>query len=172
MLGLLVAGGAVLGVAEAPAGADLAVHDGATQTLGASRVDGSYTTSQYQGLVLSFDFQAPDHALEVARGPGGQVEGRRQLAGAAASGLLGPVRRLLGIGNFSSQGAYFASTLPASVLVAPATRARVSGTYRTLVEVKTGYVVAVLLKIDAVEGSQHLAESLDYHLTRVGGWTR
>jgi len=172
LLGLLAAGGAVLGAFEAPAGADLAVHDGANQTLLADHVEGDYTSSQYAGLVISFDFVAPDHASEVATGPNGQAEGHRRLNGAAASGLLDPVRRLLSLGNFSTRGDYYDSTEPASVLFAKPTRPHVTGTFRTLVQVETGYVVAVVLQVQAKDGTRQVAQSVDYRLLRVGTWTR
>jgi hypothetical protein len=171
-LGLLAAGGAVLGAFEAPAGSDLAVHNGASQTLLATRVTGSYTTSQYAGLVISFDYRAPDHAVEVARGPGGTVEGRRSVTGGDAAGVLGPVRQLLGITNFSSQGAYYSSAQSASVLVPATTRTKVTGSYETRVQVSTGYVVAVFVKINAKDGTHHVHETMDYRLSRVGDWTR
>lgn len=172
LLGLLAAGGAVLGAFQAPTGTDVAVHNGASETLLAGRVVGTYTSSQFKGMVVSFNFQAPDHVTEVARGSSGQVEGRRQLNGSAASSVLGPVRHLLAIGNFSTHGSYYDSTQPASALVASPTRARVTGTYRTQVQVETGYVVAVFLRIDANDGTQHIVEYVDYRLSRVDGWTR
>jgi hypothetical protein len=172
LLGLLAAGGAVLGAFEAPTGSNLAVHNGANQTLLAARVKGSYTTSQYTGLVISFDYRAPDHSSEVARGPGGKVEGRRSVTGGQAISVLGPVRQLLGITNFSLQGAYYSSAQPASVLVPAATRAKVTGTYQTRVQLETGYVVAVFVRIDAHDGTQHVLETMDYELSRVGGWIR
>ncbi len=172
VLGLLAAGGAVLGAFQAPTGTDLAVHNGAAQTLLADRVTGSYTTSQFTGTVISFDFRAPDRSTETARGPTGKVEGHRTVTGAPATGVLGPVRRLLDIANFSTQGAYYSSTQPASVLVPAATRAKVTGTYRTLVQLETGYVVAVLVRIHANDGTQHVTETMNYRLSRVDGWTR
>lgn len=171
MLGLLAAGGAVLGAFQAPTGSDAAVHNGASQTLLSDRVAGTYTASQYGGMVISFAFR-PDHVSEVAHGPSGQVEGHRKLAGAQASSVLGPVHHLLSIGHFSAKGPYYDSTQPASVLVPSTTRAKVTGTYTTRVQLATGYVVAILIRIDAQDGGRHVGETFDYRLTRVGGWAR
>lgn len=172
VLGLLAAGGAVLGAFQAPAGADLAVHNGAAQTLSAERVVGKYTNSQYNGLVISFDFSAPDRVRETATGADGQVQGQRTLGGAQATGILGPVKSLLELGGFSTSGRYFDRTSPASVLFPKATRAKITGTYETLVQVETGFVVSVLLRVDAKEGTHHLVQTFDYRLSRVDAWTR
>jgi hypothetical protein len=172
LLTLLAAGGAVLGALQAPTGTDLAVRNGAGQTLLAQRVTGSYTTSQLNGVVVSFDFRAPDHASEKATGPKGKVEGRRSLIGPQASSVLDPVRQLLSLPKFSAHGSLYQSVLPASVLVPLATRARVTGTYRTQVQLQGGYVVAVFVRIDASEGSQHIVETIEYRLSRVDAWTR
>lgn len=171
VLGLLAAGGAVLGAFQAPTGTDAAVHNGASDTLLSTHVAGSYTTSQFSGLVISFDFR-PDHASEVAHGPNGKIEGNRTLLGAQASSVLGPVHRLLSLTHFASNGSHYVSTQPASVLVRPSTRPKVTGTYRTRVQLDTGYVVAILIHIDAKEAGRRISESFDYRLTRVGSWTR
>ena len=172
LLTLLAAGGAVLGAFQAPTGTDLAVHNGAGETLLADSVAGSYTTSQLNGVVVSFHFRAPGRASEVATGPTGKVEGRRSLTGSQASGVLDPVREVLALPAFSAHGSLYQSVLPASILVPSATRARVTGTYRTRVQLQGGYVVAVFVRIDAKEGPQHIVETVEYRLSRVDGWTR
>jgi hypothetical protein len=173
---LLAAGGAVLGAFEAPTGTALEVHNGAGETLQASRVIGTYTTSQLSGTVISFNFVAPDHVTEEAISPKGKVEGRRDLTGPAASNLLGPVRQLLGIHKFSANGSYYAADQSASVLVPAYERSAVTGTYDTRVEIQGGYVVAIYLDINVDLTShgarQHVAETVRYRLSRVDGWTR
>jgi hypothetical protein len=171
-MGLLAAGGAILGVFEAPTGADLTVHNGAGETLEASRVVGTYTSSELANTVVAFEFTAPDHTLEKAIGPHGKVEAHRNVTGSAATGVLGPVNGLLSMTTFSAHGSYYDNTRPASDLVPAAERAEVSGTESTRVQVEGGYVVAVILRIDANEGTQHIAETVDYRLSRVDGWTR
>ena len=172
LLTLLAAGGGVLGALQAPTGTDLAVHNGAGETLLASTVVGSYTTSQLNGVVVSFRFSAPDSVKEVATSATGKVEGRRSVTGSQASGVLDPVRQLLSLQAFSPHGSLYQSVQPASVLVAPATRKRVSGTYRTRVELQSGYVVAVFVRIDASEAGQRIVETVQYRLSKVDSWKR
>ncbi len=169
---LLAAGGALLGAFQAPTGTDLAVHNGVGETLQANRVVGTYKTSAAPGTVVSFDYTAPDHIAEEAVGADGHVEGRRDVTTPEASEVLGPVRELLSVGSFAPRGGYYESTQPASELVTPAERAAVSGTYRARVQLESGYVVAVSLRIDARDGSQRIDETVEYTLSRVGGWTR
>jgi hypothetical protein len=171
VLALLVAGGAVLGAFQAPTGNDLTVHNGAGETLLADHVVGHYTNNNLHGVVVSFDFQAPDHLSEVARGPKGKVKGRRTVSGATALAILDPIRQLLTLGTFSPHPGFYENVQPASVLAPASTRGRISGTYRTRVQLAGGFVVGVSLRIDATDGSQHVKESVEYHLTRVAGWS-
>ncbi len=171
-LGLLAAGGAVLGAFQAPTGTDLAVHNGAGQTLLATRVVGSYTSSELPGTTVKFDFTAPDHLVEKAVEKSGKVEGRRTVSGSEATGVLTPVRNLLSIRGFSVHGAYYENTQPAANLVTPAERPDVTGTYRTRVELESGYVVGVFIRINAAEGTERVAETVDYRLSRIDGWMR
>lgn len=170
VLSLLVAGAVVLGVAQAPTGTDLAVHNGAGETLGATTVAGNYTASYLGSDVVSFVFTSPDSAIEEARGPRGAVKAKRSVTGANAVGLLEPVAVLLSIPRFTQHGSVYESSEPVAELVPASERHAVSGTYRTSVSLAGGYVVGVRLAIKAVENGQKLAETVDYHLTRVGGW--
>lgn len=172
VLALLVAGGALLGAFQAPTGTDLALHNGAGETLLANHVAGRYTSSGLKGVVVSFDFRAPDHLSEVARGPNGKVKARRKVSGVVASTILDPIRGLLSIPTFTSHGDVFKSVQPASVLAPASTRSPITGTYRTTAQLEGGYVVAVSLRIDATDGSEHVAESVEYRFTRVDGWSR
>ena len=65
VLSLLAVGAVALGVAEAPTGTTLAVHNGAGETLGASRVTGHYTASYLGTDVVSFRY-VPGSASLVA----------------------------------------------------------------------------------------------------------
>jgi hypothetical protein len=176
VMGLLAAGGAVLGAFQAPTGTDLAVHNGAGETLQASRVVGTYTTSDSGGEVVSFVFDAPDHVFEEAIGSTGKVEARRHVSGGKASSVLSPVQQLLSLESFSAHGSYYDNTRPASVLAPSAPRGSVTGTYLTRVELEGGYVVAIFLRIDAHidENGQreHVTETVKYNLSRVDGWSR
>ena len=172
VLALLAVGGAVLGAFQAPTGTDLAVHNGAGETLLAGHVVGNYTTSQLKGVTVSFDFRAPDRVHEVATGPTGKVQGRRNVTGTQASTVLDPVRQLLSLQSFSPHGSLYESVQPASILVPPATRQRVRGTFQTRVQLQGGFVVAVFVRIAASEGPQHIVETVKYRLSRVDGWKR
>jgi hypothetical protein len=172
VMGLLAAGGAVLGAFQAPTGVDLAVHNGAGETLLARQVVGAFTSSQLAGTVISFDFTAPDHVTEKAIGLSGKVEEQQKVAGSRASEVLDPVRALLSVKAFSVHGSYYDHTQPARDFVPPAERADVSGTYSVRVQLEGGYVVSIFERVDMKEGSQPITQTADYRLSRVDGWTR
>jgi hypothetical protein len=172
LLGLLAAGGAVLGAFQAPTGTNLAVHNDAGETLLAEHLSGSYSSTATSGTVISFRFTSPDRLYEVARGPSGTVEGKRTVTGASANAVLGPLRQLLSIPQYSAKGSTYHSSEPASVLVPPAQRQFVTGTYRTTVELAGGYVVGVVERIDASEHGQHIVDEVTYRLDQVDSWTR
>lgn len=171
LLGLLAGGGAVLGAFEAPTGADLAVHNGAGETLSANRIIGSYTASYFGGAVVSFDYDAGT-ATEVARAKTGSVKGRRTVGGATAQTVLEPLQVLLAIPTFTVHDGVYRSDQKASVLVPAGQRSGVTGTYRTTVQLTGGYVVTVRLAINAVERGRHITETIDYRLTSIDGWKR
>ncbi len=172
LLGLLAAGGAVLGAVQAPTGTDLAVHNAATATLTAARLTGTYTASNLNGDIVSFVYKAPGIATEVARTPQGVVKGRRSVQGRTATGLLAPIQDLLGITTFTAKGGAFVSKEPAYVLASGSQRSKVSGTYRSVVHLDAGYVVSVLLTLNAVDQGQHIVATVHVRLTSVGSWSR
>ena len=172
VMSLLGAGGAVLGASQAPTGVDLAVHNGAGETLQANQVVGAYTSSQLSGSVISFTFTAPDHLTEKLVGTSGKVEKRQKVTGSRATEVLAPLRALLSISAFSAHGAYFDNTQPARNLVSPSQRAGVSGTFTTRVQLQGGYVVDIFDHVDVKEGTHHITETADYRLSRVDAWTR
>lgn len=169
VLSLLAAGALVLGLVQAPTGTDLAVHNGAGETLQASEVSGHYTGSDLGSDVVSFTY-VPGSTRLVERGPHGKVEGRRSVSGANAIGVLEPVQSLLSIGHFTAHGSTYRSTEPVADLVPANERSEVKGTYQTTVRLAGGYVVDVHLAIRAQEQGQKISETADYHLTRVGSW--
>lgn len=169
VLSLLAAGAVALGVAQSPTTTDLAVHNGAGETLGASEVVGHFTASYLGTDVVSFTYR-PGSTTEVARGPHGALRGKRSVTGAKAIGILEPVQAILTFSNFTQHGSLYQSTEPFANLVPAAERAVVSGTYRTAVQLAGGYVVNVHLAINAIEQGQKVRLTMDYHLTRVGGW--
>lgn len=171
LLGLLAAGALILGLFASPTlTANVAVHDGAGYTLGASRVAGKYTATDLQNDVISFVYTAPDTATEVARGPKGAVK-RRSVVGKEATSILSPIRELSTLHDFVEQqdGAYV-STEPITQLVPASERGEISGTYRTTVRIAGGYVVGIDLDIKAIEEGQPLDEVAAYKLTSVGSW--
>ncbi len=169
VLSLLMAGAVALGVAQSPTSTDLAVHNGAGETLAASEVVGHYTASSLGSDVVSFVY-TPGAVTEVARSPKGTVKAKRSVTGKNAIAILQPVQQLLTIHHFSQHGSTYRSSEPLADLVPARDRAAVSGTYRTAVQLSGGYVVNVRFAINAVERGQKVSETVDYRLTRVGSW--
>jgi hypothetical protein len=170
LLGLLAAGGVVLGLVQSPTPTDLLVHNGAGETLSATRIVGTYTSSNLRGDVIDFVFTAPADATEVAKTASGAVAGRRTVGGPTAIAVLQPVQALLSLHRFTEHGGAYMSTKPAADLVPPSQRAHVSGTYVVQVRLEGGYVVQVDFRLDAKDRGQRVLETLVYHLTQVGPW--
>lgn len=170
LLGLLTGGAAVVGALQAPTGADVTVHNAASQTLAADRVTGRYQASYLRGAVISFDYTAPDTATEEAKSSSGTVKGPRSVHGRQATSVLDPVRQLLSDSHFSEHGSVYVSAKPAATLVPASQRAIVTGDLVTTVRTENGYVVGVVLVLSATEGPQRVSERVDYQLTRVGPW--
>lgn len=171
VLGLLAAGGAVLGAFEAPTPTDLAVHNGAGQTLAAASVVGVYTSSTLGGESVHFVFTAPDAATETARTATGHIAAHRTVQGTTATGILAPVRALLTLDRFTEHDGTYLMTKPAKALVPPGQRSAVSGSYRVTVHLAAGYVVSVTFRLDAVDQGQHILRTIGYRLSKVGAWT-
>ena len=172
VMSLLAAGGAVLGILQAPTPDDLTVHNGAGETLAASNVEGRYSATNLGRDVIAFRYAAPDRVTEVALGPSGAVKARRTLVGPTAVGVLSPLRQVLAESHFRTLGRTYVSLLPVAAIVPASQRALVTGTYRTTVDIASGYVVEVDIAITATEAGQHISERADFRLTRVGSWRR
>jgi len=170
LLGLLAGGAAVLGAVEAPTGADVAVHNAATATLGASPLRGQYTSSSLGGDVVSFEFSAPSHLTEVAKTPDGTVRARRTVEGGTALAALEPIRDLLSVTGFTGPGPAYVSTMPLSDLLPAGEHENVNGHFRVSVQVSGHYVVAVAWVIRASAAGERLSQDVRYRLTTVGGW--
>jgi hypothetical protein len=170
VMSLLAAGGAVLGVLQAPTPDDLTVHNGAGETLAAPNVDGRYSATNLGRDVIAFRYVAPDRVTEVALGPTGAVKARRTVVGPPA--VLSPLRQVLAESHFRTLGGTYVSLLPVATIVPASQRALVTGTYRTSVDIASGYVVEVDIAITATEAGQHISERADFRLTRVGTWRR
>lgn len=172
VLTLLVAGGALLGAFQAPTGVDLAVHNGAGETLAAARVVGRFTDSTLGTDVVYFVFTAPDRTSIVVTGPRGAVKEKRTVSGENAIGILEPVDSLLHLHHFTQHGSTYQTVEPFADLVPSYERPSVSGRYRTAVGLAGGFVVWVHVQIKGVAQGQRVAETIDFRLTHVGGWER
>jgi hypothetical protein len=172
VLSLLAAGAAILGVFQAPTSTDLAVHNGAGETLEASPVVGFYTTTNLVGEYVTFVFTLPDRAVEEAKTKNGTVKGKRTVEGATATGVLQPVRALLSLHRFKAHDGEYRIVEPVADLVPAYERSAVSGVYTAVVHMAGGYVVEVDYSINAEEAGQHVSQSLRFLLTQVGSWKR
>lgn len=172
LVGLLAAGALVLALFQSPTASALAVHNGAGETLSASRVVGQYTGSDLNGDVISFVFTAPDYATEVARGPHGALKGKRSVEGTTALGVLEPVRLLLSMTTFRQEGSRYIGTIPLTDILPASERGLVSGSYDATAHITTGFVVALVVDIDATEAGHHLSERIRYRFEDVGSWER
>lgn len=170
VLALSVAGAAALGVAQAPSGADLAVHNGAGQTLAAARMAGYYTGTNLGGDTVHFRFTSPDRVTASLSGPTKASTSRQTLTGTAARKLLEPVRELLSVGGFTGAGPTYSVVEPVAQLLPQNEQSLVTGTYRATVQVTGGYVVSVNEHIVLTARGRSLDEKVRYHLTRVGSW--
>lgn len=177
LLGLLAAGAAVLaGAFEAPSTVDLTVHNAAGETLGASTVKGTYTSSTLGGDTLHFRYQSPDRVTAYFSGPAGQLSHRPQTAtGPTASQVLLPIKQLEQFDGFRAHGSVYVLTESIKQLVPPADRSRVRGTIRASATLATGYVVRVQEHISGTETqgghTRRIADLMDYRLSRVDAWT-
>lgn len=171
MLTVLAAGGAVLGAVFAPTPTELAVHNGAGETLDAAHIIGVYTSSNLGGDTVNFNFRAPDHATFVAKTATGTVVKRAHVHGSAATGVLDPVRALLSLKRFTQHGSVYRNVRPVADLVSPSQRSKVSGSYQVAVHMAGGYVVQVDVRLDATDQGKQVTQTLDYRLTRVDSWS-
>lgn len=174
LLGLLAAGGAVVGgVVMAPTGTDLRVHNAAGETVRANTVRGAYTETSLRGESINFTYHAPDRVTAYYSGPVKGVSHAPQSAtGAAAQQVLSPVKELQTLSGFHSHGSVYLVSETVKKLVAPSQRTAVTGTVRAVATVATGYVVRVQEHILATQGGQRITDHIDYRLDRVDDWVR
>lgn len=173
VLGLLAAGAAISGILVwAPTGTDLKVHNAAGETALAGGVSGRLTQTTQRGRQqIAFTFQAPDQVTAHLVGPGVN-HAPRSITGPTAQSFLSPVLELQTLTGFTGSGTLYSVSKTIKQLLTPAQRASVSGTFRTVATVTTGFVVRVQEHISATKGSQTVTEHVDYRLNRVDGWTR
>jgi hypothetical protein len=144
LVGLAV-GAAVLGLRQAPPGADLAVHNAAGETLAAPSLSAVYTSAS-GSEVVGVAYRAPAQAVEtlIKGGPIGTPHQVAHVTGKKALGALGPVDQLLKVDGFISHGSTYVGSEPVSSLVTATEARQVSGSIRFAVTVHGGYVVKVV----------------------------
>lgn len=171
LLVVLAAGAAVLGYSQAPASGDLAVHNGAGETLAASSLTAVYTSTS-SNEVVRIRFRAPDSVTEtlVKGGPAGSRLRVATATGARALAALDPVRRLLDVTGFTAQGPSYVGVESIGSLV-PASEAHlVSGSIRYSATVTAGYVVDVVEHDVVVTPGGTETGGGRYRIVRIGSW--
>jgi hypothetical protein len=151
LLTVLAAGAVVLGLSEAPATADLLVHNGAVATVGASSLTAVYqdgTTGRY----VRVEYRSPDQTTEylLKDGPNSAPVQTQHVPASEAKSVLNPFSQLELVTGFKAQGPDFVAVSSATPFLPPAERQAVKGTIRFVASVATGFLV-------------HVVES--YHLT-------
>lgn len=172
VLTLLVVAAAILGVVQAPTGTDLSVHNAVNQTLTAERVTGNFTQSGTPGTV-HFTFVAPDHVTAYLAEPNkGASQAPRSSTGPSAKNVLEPVMTLGTLSGFRGNGAKFVISKPIAALETGKPDPSLTGSFRAIATVATGYVVRVREDIAVAKGGRQFSEQIDYKIQRVDGWTR
>lgn len=173
VLGLLtvLAGGAVaLGLLLAPATPDLAVHNGAGETLLAPSVTAYYSSTAPQATVRIV-YTAPDHLTEslLARGPGSRPVRSITIKGPRAVKALQPFQQLQTITGFTAKGARFVAVQQAATLVPANEAGQISGTVAYSAALDGGYLVDVLdrFRVTTPNGTQRGVDH--YRVTSIGG---
>lgn len=168
----LAAGGAALGLSQAPPGADLAVHNGAGETVAASRITAYYTPRTAPELIR-IDYSSTGQSTEtlVRGGPPGRPPEVRHVPAAQAKQLLTPVSQLLDVKGFTRVGSAYHGSQPVATLLHTAREAAViSGTVRYKATVINGYVVDVTQSASLRTPRGTATEGGHYHITEISGW--
>ena len=207
-LGLLAAGGAVLGILQAPASAAPSVHDAtfavrraAARTLHADRVVGTYCYArQCEGsrpFLYHFSYTAPD-TTDMFATHGQRVVGGSRCSGPCArrvgASVLQPVLALSAFPRFSVHGGFYESSkelgsvfkrsiesevggvsrLGGALFLVINTVGYVKGDVTARVEVSSGYVVGVDLKMVVdVQPPEYRGDhrfTIPVRFTQVGSW--
>lgn len=176
LLSVLTAGGLLLGLVEAPAAADLAVHNAAGETATAgsfsaslvavARSVGAPAVVRFAGQV---DYRAPD-TVQISHIQGqGVAPAVLTLTGARATAYLDPLALLDRFSAFRRHGATFTASLPVARLI-PAIEARqVSGSYRVAVVVGGDRVTALTERVLLVTPAGTTLQTLRYVFHRIDG---
>lgn len=176
VLSLLAVGGLVLGLALAPAAADLAVHNATGETLAADSFTADLTASQStlaSPASLHFsgrlEYSKPDTVRIVRLGPAGGGPSSVTFTGPRAANYLSALTDLRRFSAFHQRGATYTASLPVSRFV-PAVEARlVHGSYRVAVTVGGNQVTALAEQVVLVTPSGTTRETLRYVFEQIDG---
>jgi hypothetical protein len=161
-LGGLALGGVALGLLQAPASADLAVHNAVGETLAAPTFVAVSSSSQTRA-VTRLDFRAPAHLVLTSSATTGPK--KLVLNGTAATRVLQPISALSTVNGFTNQRGLYTAPLVNPALTREGASAGVALT------VKNGYLTSVLEKItiNSSQGNGTLTGSVRF--LRIGNWT-
>lgn len=176
LLSVLAVGALVLGLVEAPAAADLAVHNATGETLSASSFSadisalagpaGAPAAARFLGRI---DYTAPDtvrvsHIAGRTTGPAAIT-----LTGPRARNYLGPLTALRRFSDFRRVGATFTASLPVARFVPPLEARLVHGTYRVAITVGGNRVTAVTEQVLLITPSGTTRQTVRYVFLEIGG---
>ncbi len=176
LLSVLAVGALVLGLVEAPAAGDLAVHNAAGENLAAgsfsaqiSALEGTAGAPTAVRFLGRIDYTAPDivrisHIAGRTAGPPVVV-----LTGTRARDYLGPLIALRRFSNFHRLGATFTASLPVARFVPPVEAGLVHGTYRVAVTVGGNRVTAFTERVLLITPSGTTRQTIRYFFLEIGG---
>lgn len=174
VVGVLAAGALVLGALQAPAGADLQVHNAAQSTLGASSfsaqlsVAESSNTSPTVHASGHLEYIAPD-TVRLTGVHGGSGPRSATLSGADARNYLTPLSDLALFSGFHQRGSVFTASLPMTAFV-PADEAHlVRGSYRVAVSVAGQDLSALTSRVLLITPTGTSRETARYVFERIDG---
>jgi hypothetical protein len=167
IVGVLTVGAVVLGLEQAPATADLLVHNAAGELIAAPSFTAQETVGPKEYVRL--DYTAPDHFSESLI-TSGRVEKMIRLKATQVPNALATFG-LVGVkGLFKAKGSEFVASEPAADLYPAADRSRVKGTAKFVVKVRTGYVVDEDESIRVIiAGGTDRSAGGDLVIKRIGG---
>jgi hypothetical protein len=171
LIGLTV-GMAVLGFTEAPAPADLAVHNGAGETVTASSFTAIYSSNS-PAETIRIEVRPPDQVTEalLRGGPTGTPVRSVTVKGSSSvKKVLNPFSQLLKIAGFSERGSSYVATKPASTLVPADEASDFSGSIHYTATVSNGYLVDLVERYLVITPVGRQSGTYRYQITRIGGW--
>jgi len=170
LLTVLALGALVLGLSEAPATADLTVHNGAGETANSTSVSALYSSSSPVETVR-VDLLRPDLLKEtlLKGNTAGVPEKTLTIKGSRSQQVMEPFSALLKITGFSAHGSTYVATEPASALVPPDEASQVTGSIRYTATVSGGYLVDLVEHYTVTTPGGPEAGTYHYRITDLGG---